>query len=468
MKTKLFLFSALAAMLLAGCDTTTEPPIPPDPEKYAISIGEVENGEVTATVDGQPVTEAEADTEITITATANEGYEFAKWVITGADPDEATDETTFTMPKGNVTIVAEFTEIVVPPTEYDITVTPAENGEIAVTVDDEPVAKAVADTEITITATADDGYEFVKWIIMGATPDEETEETTTFTMPEAAVTVEAEFALLPPTEYDITVTPANHGEIAVTVDDEPIVKAIADTEITITATANDGYMFVKWIITGATPENVNAETTTFTMPESNVTVAAEFKTDPSTYDEGVVINGVKWATRNVDAPGTFAETSESAGMFYQWGINIGWSSEDPLVNSDGGTTWTPTEYDGSEWTEDNDPSPKGWRVPTMDDLQKLCDASKVSRTWSTSPLGYTFTDIATGASMFVPAFGYRNYSNGTISGRVGMPLGNYWSSTPSPFSPIMSYYLQFLSSNANASTLGSRSYGNHIRPVTAE
>jgi len=43
------------------------------------------------------------------------------------------------------------------------------------------------------------------------------------------------------------------------------------------------------------------------------------------HDEGVVINGVKWATRNVDRPNTFAETPESAGMFYQWNDKIGWS-----------------------------------------------------------------------------------------------------------------------------------------------
>jgi len=42
------------------------------------------------------------------------------------------------------------------------------------------------------------------------------------------------------------------------------------------------------------------------------------KKDPLTYDEGVVINGVKWATRNVAAPGTFAANPQDAGMFYQW------------------------------------------------------------------------------------------------------------------------------------------------------
>ena len=39
--------------------------------------------------------------------------------------------------------------------------------------------------------------------------------------------------------------------------------------------------------------------------------------NPLTHDEGVVINGVRWATRNVDMPGTFAPTPESFGMHYQ-------------------------------------------------------------------------------------------------------------------------------------------------------
>jgi len=36
---------------------------------------------------------------------------------------------------------------------------------------------------------------------------------------------------------------------------------------------------------------------------------------PNQIDEGVVINGIRWATRNVDAPGTFVDNPEDAGMF---------------------------------------------------------------------------------------------------------------------------------------------------------
>jgi len=40
-------------------------------------------------------------------------------------------------------------------------------------------------------------------------------------------------------------------------------------------------------------------------------------------ETGVVINGVTWATRNVDAPGTFVANTKDAGMFYQWNSKVG-------------------------------------------------------------------------------------------------------------------------------------------------
>ncbi|MDR1698223.1 MAG: hypothetical protein LBR75_00145, partial [Prevotellaceae bacterium] len=48
----------------------------------------------------------------------------------------------------------------------------------------------------------------------------------------------------------------------------------------------------------------------------------------NTEDKGAIINGVKWATRNVDMPGTFAETPESAGKLYQWNRNVAWNTTD--------------------------------------------------------------------------------------------------------------------------------------------
>ena len=45
-----------------------------------------------------------------------------------------------------------------------------------------------------------------------------------------------------------------------------------------------------------------------------------------TLNKRVVINGVRWATCNVDAPGNFAANPEDAGMFYQWNRKVGWSA----------------------------------------------------------------------------------------------------------------------------------------------
>jgi len=86
-------------------------------------------------------------------------------------------------------------------------------------------------------------------------------------------------------------------------------------------------------------------------------------------DKGVVINGIRWATRNVDAPGTFAETPESPGMFFQWNRRKGWSATDEEVEG-----WDNSLPEGTKWYAENDPCPEGWRVPTFEELQSLVDA----------------------------------------------------------------------------------------------
>ena len=54
---------------------------------------------------------------------------------------------------------------------------------------------------------------------------------------------------------------------------------------------------------------------------------------PTTHDYGVLINGVRWATRNVDTPDTFAENPESAGMLFQWNRRKGWNAADEEVEN---------------------------------------------------------------------------------------------------------------------------------------
>ena len=133
---------------------------------------------------------------------------------------------------------------------------------------------------------------------------------------------------------------------------------------------------------------------------------------------GVVINGVCWAECNVDEPGTFAATPLSYGMLYTWNQKKAW----PLETQD---TWGWSGEHFYEWTVDNDPCPSGWRVPTIEEFQKLLDRSKVTR---------TYFDIATPEVQptgFRSIWGWKftdNYSGNSISlVRAGMILydGDY-------------------------------------------
>ncbi|MCL2596468.1 MAG: fibrobacter succinogenes major paralogous domain-containing protein [Paludibacter sp.] len=183
--------------------------------------------------------------------------------------------------------------------------------------------------------------------------------------------------------------------------------------------------------------------------------------NPPLDNASVVINGVKWATRNVDAPGTFAAAPESAGMFYQWNRKIGWSATDPMINSNGDTVWD-SSTSGDSWEKTNDPCPQGWRLPTLDELNKLLDTDKVKHEWvvQNGVYGEKFTDKNTGNTLFLPAAGTRASSNGTLD-IVGI-YGFYFSSTQ--FGNMDAYILAFYNNSA-LSTYGNRLSGRSIRAV---
>ncbi len=184
--------------------------------------------------------------------------------------------------------------------------------------------------------------------------------------------------------------------------------------------------------------------------------------DVSTSTDWIEINGVKWATRNVDALGKFANTPESSGMFYQWNRKTGWSTTDPIVNSNGSAAWNSSVPAGNTWEKANDPSPLGYHVPTIEEIESLLDTDKVTSEWTiqNGTYGRKFTDIETNNSLFLPAVGER-LNNGTLS-NIDMS-GFYWSSTQS--SHYEAYNLGFNDSVAKIRLYPSRAYGFSVRSV---
>ena len=171
--------------------------------------------------------------------------------------------------------------------------------------------------------------------------------------------------------------------------------------------------------------------------------------------ESVMINGVRWAICNVDAPGKFAATPEAPGMFYQWNRPKAWSATGDL------TDWDNTASKSNTWERANDPSPAGYHVPTKDEISSLLNIDKVNNEWVTQNgvVGRKFTDKATGNSIFLPAVSYLD-SNGALG---SANLGYYWSSSLNETND--GYNLYFLENNAASRGYSSRSWGLPIRSV---
>ena len=145
-------------------------------------------------------------------------------------------------------------------------------------------------------------------------------------------------------------------------------------------------------------------------------------TFPATYDDGVIINGLKWATRNVGTPNTFVMYPEDFGMYYQFNRKIGW-------NQYSKEEWKNSISIVIAWQKANDPCPAGWRVPNAEDLKSLIDTTVVDYIWmkQNGINGMKFTDKYTKKSIFLPFAGYRESKNGSL--RKGE--GYYWSKQPS-------------------------------------
>ena len=135
-------------------------------------------------------------------------------------------------------------------------------------------------------------------------------------------------------------------------------------------------------------------------------------------EQGVVIDGIRWATRNVDAPGTFAKTPEDAGMIFQFNRRKGWNATDAEVDN-----WDNSRAPGTTWYAENDPCPEGWRVPTFAEIQSLYNSGSE---WAERNGVYGRLFGVEPYQIFLPAAGLRRGASGEHD-RAGWSY--VWSST---------------------------------------
>ena len=227
------------------------------------------NGTASASPD-----KAVAGTEITLTATPKEDYRFKEWQVVSPAGLVITNNK-FTMPDSNVEVKAIFEEDApTAPTEH--TVRFNANGGGGTMADVTGVSGSY--TLPACGFTEPEGKQFKGWstsadgsVISGTTY--EVSSDTTF------------YAIWESKEYSIIVT---DGKATIGAGSE-ISKAAQGTTITLTANAApDGKVFDKWIVESGntTLEDANSETTTFIMPDSEVSVKATYTIPHThTYDQ---------------------------------------------------------------------------------------------------------------------------------------------------------------------------------------
>ena len=147
-----------------------------------------------------------------------------------------------------------------------------------------------------------------------------------------------------------------------------------------------------------------------------------------TSEQGVVINGIRWATRNVDSRGTFVSSPEENGLLFTW-------------------------------DEAQTACPRGWRLPTRRELESLLNTNS---SWTTQN-GTNGKLFGSGShTIFLPAAGFHFPRLGHDG--IGRS-GDYWSSTrcSTPYSRAMG--LRFSSTASSSVHSSGRELGFSIRCV---
>ena len=389
--------------------------------------------------------QVEHNGQVTLTATPNEGYGFVDWTVNG--------EVVSTKNPYTATITEDI-EIKAKFATYKITVLAGEGGTAKASK-----SQVEHNGQVTLTATSNEGYSFVNWTVNG----EEVSKEVTYTI---TVTKDVEYVANFITHKVIVI--AGEGGTAKASKSQ----VEHNGQVTLTATPNEGYSFVNWTVNGEVVSTKNPYTASIT---ENTEFKANFKVTKGVENSHEWIDlglSVKWATCNVGA-----DTPEEYGDYFAWGetspkTTYTWStykycngSYDTMtkycVDSEYGTVDNKTTLELSDDAARVNWGGK-WRMPTLAEQKELSNTSNCTWTWTTQNgvTGYKVTSKKNGNSIFLPAAGYRYYSNLYYAGYYGY----YWSSSLYTSGSNNAYYLYFDLSSVDRNDY-SRYNGRSVRAV---
>ena len=273
-----------------------------DAKTYAVKVADANKDTLKITSPEADLDKVTAGTTITVVATPKDGYTLTAdgVVVTYGDnqtlkatPDtEKANTYTFAMPAGDATVSAAFEEV----KKYNVTVAgTVENGTVGV----EPKTAAAKDV-VTVTVTPNTNFKYTDGSLKATYTDGGTkkeindfkavdgkENTYTFEMPAADVTVSAAFEKIATETYTVTVDKGGDGKVMVNGQEtekleglksgDPVTLKIdpIDTDTLLTKLA--GVTVTSGKVEVSTTK-VDENTYTFTMPDGNVNVSVQFTT----------------------------------------------------------------------------------------------------------------------------------------------------------------------------------------------
>jgi len=302
----------------------------PGPTKYIVQVIASPSEGGTVTGGGQYT----GNETITISATPNAGYHFVKWENRGT---VSTDPIYKFMAGSNLTFTAVFEANTPEPTQtYTIAVSTSSAEQGSVTGG----GSFERGSLVTISATPNDGYQFVEWQLNGQQISTTASYTFTANDNHTFTAVFQERPQAPDIKtYSINVSTAGGG----TVSGSGLY--VENGSVTIRATHNSGYQFVEWLSDGRSVSTSDSYTFTATEDKSFIAVF-EQRSDPpappvsTTYTIRVSADPAGGGT--VSGGGNFKEgTSVTVTAAPNSGYRFtGWTENGYQVSTDSSYTFT--------------------------------------------------------------------------------------------------------------------------------